>query len=192
MLHNLSKYKIILASKSPRRKNLLKEMGLTFEIISADIDESTIKGNTPTETAKLIAESKANAVIESLQDNELLITADTVVVLNNEVIGKPSNEEDAKNMLKKLSGNVHEVITAVCIHTKSQNIVFTNSTLVHFKLLTNDEIEYYVNNYDPLDKAGAYGIQEWMGTIAVEKIEGSYHNVMGLPTQELYKHLITL
>lgn len=192
MLQNLSKYKIILASKSPRRQNLLKEMGLTFEVKNADIDEDSIKGNTPTETAKLIAVGKANAVIESLENNELVITADTIVVLNNEVIGKPSNEEDAINILKKLSGKIHEVITAVCIHSKNNNIVFSNSALVHFKSLTNDEIEYYVKQYLPLDKAGAYGIQEWMGIIAVVKIEGSYHNVMGLPTQELYKHLVTL
>jgi septum formation protein len=192
LLQNLSKYKIILASKSPRRQNLLKEMGLTFEVKNADIDEDSIKGNTPTETAKLIAVGKANAVIESLENNELVITADTIVVLNNEVIGKPSNEEDAINILKKLSGKIHEVITAVCIHSKNKNIVFSNSALVHFKSLTIDEIEYYVKQYQPIDKAGAYGIQEWMGIVAVEKIEGSYHNVMGLPTQELYKNLATL
>ncbi|MBT8196603.1 MAG: septum formation protein Maf, partial [Bacteroidia bacterium] len=173
MLENLSQYKIILASKSPRRKNLLREMGLTFEVISADIDEASIKGNTPTETAVLIAQSKANAIIESFKNNELVITADTIVVLNNEVIGKPTSNEDAKNMLAILSGKMHEVITAVCIQTEKQKKVFSNSTLVYFKKLSTDEIEYYVDTYEPLDKAGAYGIQEWMGTVAVEKIEGS-------------------
>lgn len=192
MLQNLNKYKIILASKSPRRKQLLGDMGLTFTITDSNFDESSVVGLTPIETVKQITEGKANAVISTLKENELVITADTIVVLNGEVIGKPIDEQDAINMLSKLSGHKHEVITAVCIQTPSKKIIFSSSTFVYFKILNADEINYYVKHYKPLDKAGAYGIQEWMGTVAVVKIEGSYHNVMGLPTQDLYQHLLSL
>ena len=164
-------------------------MGVTFRIVDANFDESSIKGFNPIETAKRITEGKANVLLSSLKENDLLITADTIVVLNNEIIGKPNDVQDAKQMLSKLSGNKHEVITSVCIQSLSKKIVFSSSTFVYFKNLSDEEITYYVENYKPFDKAGAYGIQEWMGTIAVEKIIGSYHNVMGFPTQDLYQQL---
>lgn len=164
-------------------------MGLKFSITNSNFDEDSVVGFSPVETVKRITEGKANAILNSLRENDLVITADTIVVLDKKVIGKPANEKDAIQMLSKLSDKKHEVITAVCVQTVSKKIIFSSSTFVYFKKLSNDEIFYYVEHYKPLDKAGAYGIQEWMGTVAVEKIEGSYHNVMGLPTQDLYQHL---
>jgi len=185
----LSTYNIILASKSPRRKHLLEELGIQFIIKDSNFDEDSISGKTPIETVELLAQGKANALLSNQLENELVIAADTIVVLNNEIIGKPKDTDDAKKMLQKLSGNKHTVITGVCLQSKNKTDVFSTNTHVFFNELNADEINYYVDTFKPLDKAGAYGIQEWLGIIAVNKIEGSYHNVMGLPTQDLYLHL---
>lgn len=185
--------KIILASNSPRRKELLRGLGLDFEIrIIKDIDESYPEGLTASETAEYIAAKKADAYKLSMADDELIITADTIVVLNNEILGKPADDEEAMDMLRKLSGKTHQVITGVCMMTDDNTSVFSVTTDVTFKSLTEDEICYYVSNYKPLDKAGAYGIQEWIGYIGVTSLNGSYFNVMGLPVQRIYSEICQL
>lgn len=187
---DLSKYHIILASNSPRRKELLSGLGLTYEIRTLpDIDESyppTLEGE---DIAKYIAKEKADAYKGSLKENTLLITADTIVLLEGEVYGKPQDAEDAKQMLHNLSGKTHKVITGVCILSKEKQHIFSVSSDVRFARLGDDEISFYVDKYKPFDKAGAYGIQEWIGYIAVEYISGSYFNIMGLPVQRLYQEL---
>ncbi len=184
------KYNIILASQSPRRQELLKELGLEFSIlVKKNIDESYPKGLNSTEIALYLAEHKASYYIEDLKQNDLLITADTIVCYNNKILNKPANYEEAKEMLKLLSGNKHQVITGVCLRTKQQSKTFAVSTDVYFNNISEQEIDFYINNYKPYDKAGAYGIQEWIGYIAVKKIEGSYFNVVGLPVQYLYEEL---
>lgn len=186
----LSEYKIILASNSPRRKELLSGLDLEYEVRTLpDIDETypdNLKGE---EIALYIANKKAEAYKNLLKDNTLLITADTIVLLINKVYGKPNNEEDAKRMLRELSGNTHQVVTGVCILTKTKQKSFAVTSEVRFTDLSESEIEYYVSKYKPLDKAGAYGIQEWIGYIGIEHISGSYFNVMGLPVQRLYREL---
>lgn len=187
---DLSQYSIILASNSPRRKELLSGLGLHYEIKTLpDIDESYPDYLTGEDIAKYIAREKADAYKSNMQDNTLLITADTIVVLENKVYGKPQDEEEAKEMLCNLSGKTHRVITGVCITTKEKQHTFGVSSEVRFAQLEEDEITYYVTNYKPFDKAGAYGIQEWIGYIAVEYISGSYFNIMGLPVQRLYQEL---
>jgi septum formation protein len=187
----LKDYKVILASKSRRRQYLLKELGIDFEIISnSETDEIYPPELTKEEIPVYLAEMKAKAIIPSVPEKTLLITADTIVWLNNKVINKPSGYEDALKMLEELSGRVHEVITGVCLKTHSKKHSFHTSTLVYFAALTKEEISYYVEQYRPYDKAGAYGIQEWIGYIGIERIEGSYFNVMGLPVQELYREII--
>jgi septum formation protein len=187
----LKDYQVILASQSPRRQYLLKELGIDFEIIS----NSAIEEKYPPELTKekipvYLAEMKAKAIMPSVPNKTLLITADTIVWLNNKVINKPSGYEDALKMLEELSGEVHEVITGVCLTTHKRKHSFHTSTLVYFANLSKEEIRYYVEQYRPYDKAGAYGIQEWIGYIGIERIEGSYFNVMGLPVQELYREII--
>lgn len=186
----LSEYKIILASNSPRRKELLSGLDLEYEVRTLpDIDETypdNLKGE---EIALYIANKKAEAYKNLLKDNTLLITADTIVLLKNKVYGKPNDEEDAKQMLRELSGNTHQVVTGVCILTKTKQKSFAVTSKVRFTDLSESEIEYYVSKYKPLDKAGAYGIQEWIGYIGIEHISGSYFNVMGLPVQRLYREL---
>lgn len=183
-------YKIVLASGSPRRRELLSGLGLDFEVrVLPDIDESYPKGLTGVEIAQAISHKKADAYRETLQDNELIITADTIVYMDGQVIGKPADENDARNMLRKLSGRVHQVVTGVTLTSKDFERSFVSVSNVTFSKITNEEIEYYINNYHPLDKAGAYGIQEWIGFVGVERIEGSYFNVMGLPIQRLYQEL---
>lgn len=186
----LSEYKIILASNSPRRKELLSGLDLEYEVSTLpDIDETypdNLKGE---EIALYIANKKAEAYKNLLKDNTLLITADTIVLLKNKVYGKPNDEEDAKQMLRELSGNTHLVVTGVCILTKTKQKSFAVTSEVRFTDLSESEIEYYVSKYKPLDKAGAYGIQEWIGYIGIEHISGSYFNVMGLPVQRLYREL---
>lgn len=187
---DLSQYCIILASNSPRRKELLSGLGLHYEIKTLpDIDESYPEHLMGEDIAKHIAREKADAYKSNMQDNTLLITADTIVVLGNKVYGKPKDEEEAKEMLRNLSGKTHRVITGVCITTKKKQHTFGVSSEVRFAQLEEDEITYYVTNYKPFDKAGAYGIQEWIGYIAVEYISGSYFNIMGLPVQRLYQEL---
>ena len=187
---NLSRYNIILASNSPRRKELLSGLNIPYEIKTLpDIDESYPDNLTGEDIAIYIAKEKANAYLDQLDENTLLITADTIALLDGKVYGKPSDETDAKQMLRDLSGKTHQVITGVCITTKDKQVSFGVSSEVRFSKLDDDEIEYYVPNYKPFDKAGAYGVQEWIGYVAVEYISGSYFNIMGLPIQRLYREL---
>ena len=186
----LSQYKIILASNSPRRKELLTGLGITYEVKTLpDIDESYPDHLQSDDIATYISKEKANAYLQSMDSDTLLITADTIVILNGKVYGKPQDEEEAKQMLHDLSGKTHQVITGVCITTLAKQKAFAVSSEVRFAKLDQNEIDYYVSKYKPLDKAGAYGIQEWIGYIAVEYISGSYFNIMGLPIQRLYQEL---
>lgn len=184
-------YKVILASNSPRRKELLGGLGIPFEVRTLQgIDESypdTLRG---AEIPIHISGKKAEAYKRTMADNELIITADTIVYDNGQVLGKPKDREEAVQMLRQLSGHAHEVITGVSIVTKEKTTQFASTSKVFFAPLTDEEIAYYVDNYHPFDKAGAYGIQEWIGFVAVTRIEGSYFNVMGLPIQRLYTELL--
>lgn len=190
MLDNLNKYKIILASGSPRRRELLEGLGLPFTVKCIDgIDESYPESLPAEETALFIAKKKSEAYKGLTDSGHLIITADTVVVCNDMVLGKPSNKNEAQKMLNMLSGKTHQVITGVTLATKEKTVSFSVSTDVRFTTLDKKEIEYYVDKYRPLDKAGAYGIQEWIGYVGVEYISGSYYNVMGLPIQRLYQEL---
>lgn len=187
---NNSGYHFILASQSPRRQMLLKELNLDFEILVKPTDEFYPQHLQREAIALYVSKKKAAAFDpSSLGDKTLVITADTIVWLNGECIGKPENEEDAIQMLTKLSGNVHSVYTGVCLLTRERFHSFSVCTDVYFKKLSPEEITYYVSHYKPFDKAGAYGIQEWIGYIGIERIEGSYYNVMGLPVQRLYCEL---
>jgi len=186
----LSRIPIILASQSPRRKELLKQLDLPFEVRTKDIDESFPSTFRPEAAAVYIAEKKANSFLNQL-DKELLIAADTLVSIHEEILGKPKDSDDAFRMLRLLSGNVHEVITGVALLHQKKIYSFFEKTLVYFKDLTDEEITYYIKTYQPFDKAGAYGIQEWIGMIGVERIEGSYTNVVGLPTARLHHELHT-
>ena len=183
-------YHIILASNSPRRRELLSGLGLDYEVRTLPgIDESypdTLQGE---EIPVYISSQKASAYLDALKDNELLITADTIVWLDGRVLGKPADEEEARRMLRDLSGKTHQVITGVTLATTTFQKSFASVSQVTFATLTEEEISYYVNHYHPMDKAGSYGVQEWIGFIGVERIEGSYFNVMGLPVQRLYKEL---
>ncbi|MDA3893693.1 MAG: Maf-like protein [Salinivirgaceae bacterium] len=184
-----NKYKIILASQSPRRQNLLKELKLNFEIKIKEIEEVYPPELKKEEIPVYLAELKALAFNNDLQNNELVITADTIVWVNNSVLGKPTSYQNAFSMLETLSNNKHTVYTGVCLKTKNTAKTFWASTDVYFRKLEKQEIEYYLEHYKPYDKAGSYGIQEWIGYIGIEKIEGSYFNVMGLPIQKLYDEL---
>ena len=182
---------LVLASQSPRRQYLLKELGLKFEILTTHVEESYPDNLTPLEIAHYLAELKANSLDVSRMDSKtILITADTIVCLEGEILGKPGNYSDAVNMLNKLSGKKHDVITAVCIKSKTKKKTFSVTSSVYFKELSQDEIEYYIDNFQPFDKAGGYGIQEWIGYIGISKIEGSYFNIMGLPVKEFYEELL--
>ena len=190
MLSHLNKYHIILASASPRRRQRLSGLGIDFEVRTlAGIDESYPDHLQGEAIAAYISKAKAEAYRATLAPNDLVITADTIVSVDGNVLGKPANEAEAHQMLQLLSGRTHEVVTGVTLMTKSQQQTFTATTSVTFAPLTEAEITHYVTHYRPLDKAGAYGIQEWIGMIAVESIQGSYFNVMGLPVQRLYKAL---
>ena len=190
MLKNLEKYKIILCSNSPRRRELLSGLGLNFEVRVIDgIDESYNNNNSCEEIAEEISVKKADAYLKTIGDNELIITDDTIVYNNGEVLGKPHTREEAIDMLSAISGKTHKVVTGVCIASKNKKKIFSVSTNVKFSSLEMEEILFYIDNYSPYDKAGAYGIQEWIGYIGVEGIEGSYFNVMGLPIQRLYSEL---
>ena len=187
---DLKKYHLILASKSPRRQFLLKDLGLNFEVRTKEVDESFPSELKAEQIALYLCEKKAHAFDDELNDNSIVITADTIVWVDNQVLNKPENFDDAVRMLKLLSGKVHEVYTGVCLKSKDKLSSFYAVTKVHFKKLTDEEINYYISNFHPYDKAGAYGAQEWIGYIAVDKIEGSYFNVMGLPLKELYEELL--
>jgi septum formation protein len=185
-------YKVILASNSPRRKELLAGLDLQFEVrVLRDIDESYPNDLPTLKIAEFISKKKADAYIGTMAAEELVITADTVVILGDEVMGKPHDEADAKRMLGELSGRTHQVATGVTLSTNERQMSFSVVTNVTFKQLTSDEIDYYVHTYRPMDKAGAYGIQEWIGYIGVTALEGSYFNVMGLPVQRIYEALKT-
>ncbi|MDD4990661.1 MAG: Maf-like protein [Paludibacter sp.] len=190
MLSHLSNYEIILASQSPRRHELLQGLNIPFEVKVIDIDEENYPHQlVGVDIPMYLAEKKADAYLQSMNENTLLITADTIVWHEGHVFGKPKDKADATRMLKALSGKTHEVITGVCICTLTKRKVFHVISEVRFARLLPQEIEYYLNNYQPYDKAGAYGVQEWIGYIGVEHIDGSYFNVMGLPIQRLYNEL---
>ncbi len=191
MLDNIKKYEIVLASNSPRRKELLGGLDIDFTVRTLPgISESYPEGLKTADIPLYIAKEKAEANKERMADNELLITADTVVVLGDEVLGKPKDIDDARRMLHKLSGQTHQVITGVCLLAKEKQSSFAVTTNVTFKELSDDEINYYVATYQPTDKAGAYGIQEWIGHVGVTWLDGSYFNVMGLPVQRIYNELL--
>jgi len=179
---------IILASASPRRKELLEGLGYSFEVVPSNVDEiypvDLMLDKVPEYLAKLKADS-----LSKNYSHRIIISADTVVILENEILGKPTSAEDAKAMLRKLSGKKHEVVTGVCIVANGNTHLFSDSTFVYFKNLTDNEIEHYIQQFKPMDKAGSYGVQEWIGYVAVEKIEGSFYNVMGLPVNKVYSIL---
>ena len=190
MLDNLKKYKVVLASNSPRRKELLGGLGIGYEVKTMpDIDESYPDGLSMEEVPVYIARSKADAYRPLMQPDELIITADTIVWLDGVVMGKPKDEEEACDMLRRLSGQTHQVVTGVCLTTIDRQQSFATVTDVTFDCLTEEEITHYVSRYQPMDKAGAYGIQEWIGYVGVRSIKGSYFNVVGLPIQRLYQEL---
>lgn len=193
MFENLKKYSIILASNSPRRKELLEGLGIDYKVKTlSGVDESYPDTLIGEEIPFFIARKKADAYIDTISDNELIITADTIVWLDGKVLGKPEDAAHAKEMLSALSGKTHQVMTGVCITTKDKRREFVSVTDVTFDSLSTEEIDYYVENYKPFDKAGAYGIQEWIGYIGVKSINGSYFNVVGLPIQRLYREIIKL
>ena len=192
-LRLVENYRVILASNSPRRKELLGGLGIKFEVRTLqDIDESYPSSLKSEEIPMYISSKKAEVYKQSMADDELIITADTIVYNNGQVLGKPKDRGEAMLMLKELSGHAHEVITGVTIVTREKTAQFASTSKVYFAELTDEEIAYYVDIYKPFDKAGAYGIQEWIGYVAVTRIEGSYFNVMGLPIQRLYTELKTL
>lgn len=182
--------KIILASQSPRRKWLLKEMGFEFEVKVKDVDESFPSSLDTNVVAEYIAKKKADAFKNEITDENIIITADTIVIHNNLILGKPKSFAEAKEMINKLSSNVHSVITGVCVMSRDKSISFSDHSEVHIAEINDEEIKYYIENFSPLDKAGAYGIQEWFGHNKVSKIIGSYTNIMGLPTAKLYSELL--
>ena len=192
MLNDLVKpYDLVLASGSPRRKQLLEEMGISFRVETRPVDEIIPPDKTPEEIAVYLSQLKAAAFEKGyFSSYRIIITADTIVTLENQILGKPSGRNEAIEMLQQLSGKSHEVITGVTIKSAQKETNFFVSTKVFFKSLLMDEIEYYVDHYKPFDKAGAYGIQEWISHAAIEKIEGSYFNVVGLPTHRLYEELM--
>lgn len=190
-LQNLEKYEIILASKSPRRQQLLSDLGLNFTVQSMDIPELFPENLGMTEVPVYLAELKAEAFRPQLKDNQLVITADTIVWLSGHVLNKPADYDEGFRMLSDLSGKKHQVITGVCLLSASKKISFYALTDVWFKQLSDTEISYYLEHYKPYDKAGAYGIQEWIGYVGINRIEGSFFNVMGLPVQSVYEHLKT-
>ncbi len=191
MLENLKNYNIILASNSPRRKELLEGLGVNYSVKTlSGVDESYPETLNGEEIPLFIAKKKADAYINNISDNDLIITADTIVWLDGKVLGKPENAAHAKEMLAALSGKTHQVMTGVCITSKDKRKEFVSVTDVTFDTLSAEEIEYYVENFRPFDKAGAYGIQEWIGYIGVKSISGSYFNVVGLPIQRLYRELV--
>ena len=192
MLDNLKKYKVILASNSPRRKELLGGLGIPYEVKTMpDIDESYPEGWGCEEIPVHMPRTNADAYRSMMQEDELIITADPIVWLDGIVMGKPKDETEACNMLRQLAGHTHQVVTGVCITTQSKQVSFATVTDVTFAPLTEEEIAYYVTRYKPMDKAGAYGIQEWIGFVGVQNITGSYFNVVGLPIQRLYTELKT-
>lgn len=183
------KYKLILGSASPRRQQLLKDAGFAFKTVSINADESFSPALQAEQIPLYLAEKKASDYPHALKDDELLITADTVVWVDNIVLNKPANDFEAMQMLQLLSGKMHQVFTGVCLRSNGKQVTFFDETKVYFKQLTEKEITYYIHNYKPFDKAGSYGAQDWLGLVGIDKIEGSYFNVMGLPVHKLYTEL---
>uniref|UniRef100_UPI0032178339 Maf family nucleotide pyrophosphatase n=1 Tax=uncultured Draconibacterium sp. TaxID=1573823 RepID=UPI0032178339 len=183
------KYNFILASKSPRRQQLLKSLNISFSVKTKEVDEIYPEHLKKEEVPVFLAELKSKPFQDELSENDLLITADTVVCLGEEILGKPKDYSEAFNMIRNLSGKEHQVITGVCLTSPQKRHSFYSLTNVLFKELTNQEIDFYINQFKPYDKAGAYGIQEWIGTIGITHIEGSFYNVMGLPIQKLYEEI---
>lgn len=181
-------YRLILGSKSPRRQELLKSLGFEFQLSVRSVDESFPNELPVADLAEFIAKKKAEA-FDDLTEDELVITSDTVVVCEGQALAKAADKEEAKAMLKLLSGKTHQVITGVCLKAKLKTVTFSETTQVHFDELSDEEIDNYIEKYQPFDKAGAYGIQEWIGMIGIKGIEGDYYNVMGLPLHRLYKEI---
>lgn len=186
----LPAYNYILASKSPRRQQLLTSLGLNFRVVTKEVEERFPDYLPKEEIPVYLARLKATPFLDNLQPDDLLITADTIVWLNGRVIGKPVNEAEARKMLMDLSGNEHKVISGVCLTSTEKSAEFYAISNVQFKALTDAEISHYISEYKPFDKAGAYGIQEWIGLIGITYIEGSFYNVMGLPVQKLYEEIL--
>lgn len=182
--------KLILASKSPRRSFLLKQAGFEFDVNAVDIDEENYPKDLPVnEVAAYLAREKARAAQHFITKDEIILASDSVVIVNNEIFGKPLDYADAVRILRALSGQVHHVITGVCLLSKEKEVVFSDIALVHMDELSDEEIDYYIKNYEPYDKAGAYAIQEWIGLCKISKIEGTYANIMGLPVHLVYEKL---
>lgn len=188
-MHSIKNYKLILASASPRRQQLMKDAGFTFEVRLKNVEEKYPQELHLENVPEYLSKVKASAFREELKADEVLITADTVVCIHDRILGKPADRKEAISMLQELSGNRHLVVTGVSVTTRTEQLSFSSRTDVFFKRLSNEEIEFYVDTYKPFDKAGAYGIQEWIGYIGIERIEGSFYNVMGLPIQRLYETL---
>ena len=191
-MHSIKNYKLILASASPRRQQLMKDAGFTFEVRLKNVEEKYPQELHLENVPEYLSKVKASAFREELKADEVLITADTVVCIHDRILGKPADRKEAISMLQELSGNRHLVVTGVSVTTRTEQLSFSSRTDVFFKHLSNEEIEFYVDTYKPFDKAGAYGIQEWIGYIGIERIEGSFYNVMGLPIQKLYETLRNL
>jgi septum formation protein len=189
LIDKLENHRIILASQSPRRQQMLRELGLKFDVVVREYPETYPEELDGKSIAEYISYQKAASFRSGLSDREIVITADTIVWCNNKVLGKPRDYYDAENMLREISGNTHEVITGVTLFSSVKEKTFSVSSKVTFDPLTPEEISFYINSYKPYDKAGAYGIQEWIGLIACSRIEGSYFNVVGLPVRTLYKEL---
>ena len=185
-MHSIKNYKLILASASPRRQQLMQDAGFTFEVWLKNVEEKYPQELHWENVPEYLSKVKASAFREELKADEVLITADTVVCIHDRILGKPADRKEAISMLQELSGNRHLVVTGVSVTTRTEQLSFSSRTDVFFKRLSNEEIEFYVDTYKPFDKAGAYGIQEWIGYIGIERIEGSFYNVMGLPIQKLY------
>ncbi|MCB0686276.1 MAG: septum formation protein Maf [Saprospiraceae bacterium] len=186
---NVLKLPILLGSASPRRKHLLQEAGFRFRVVPADIDEVFPEDMPPREVPVFLAEKKAEALAKQREKGEIILTADSVVILKNQVLGKPNQREEAVEMLMLLSGRPHEVITGVTLLNETKKVSFSALSRVHFSSFSLEEVEYYVDHYKPYDKAGSYGIQEWLGWCKVVQIEGSYSNIMGLPVAMVYDRL---
>jgi len=188
LLQKLKDYRLILASSSPRRQQFLRDMNLDFEVRSTNVEEVFPKQLKGTEITDYLAELKAN--VFDLKEKEILVSCDTIVCLGDRVFGKPRDYNEAYSFLKELSGKTHQVISSVCIKSYKRKKIFSDVTLVTFAKLFDEMIGFYLDNYKPFDKAGAYGIQDWLGAVAIEKIEGSYTNVVGLPTEKFYRELL--
>ncbi|MDN3690278.1 Maf family nucleotide pyrophosphatase [Cyclobacterium jeungdonense] len=182
---------LVLASKSPRRQQLLKEMGFSFSVKTLDTDEAFPESLDKMAVAEFLAEKKADAYLPYLYDEEVLITADTTVISENQILNKPATPQEAREMLQLLQGKPHEVITGVCIRDLQHKILISDCTRVDFSPLDDIEIKYYIKNFQPFDKAGGYGIQDWIGLIGISSIQGSYYTVMGLPVHKVYQQLKT-